>query len=108
MAENSAPVPHTAFPSVNQSARWNSQIIEKGLPRLPAVTLSIIGLSGGTPQLVDRDRVAEAADGGGPFRLETEFRRAGDGVAHRLRNHDRLAGEPAQARRQVHRLADDG
>jgi hypothetical protein len=29
--ENSAPVPQTAFASVNQSARWNSRIIEKGL-----------------------------------------------------------------------------
>ena len=28
--ENSAPVPQTAFASVNQSARWNSRIIEKG------------------------------------------------------------------------------
>ena len=29
--ENKAPVPLTAFASVNQSARWNSRIIAKGL-----------------------------------------------------------------------------
>jgi hypothetical protein len=28
--ENNAPVPQTAFASVNQSARWNSRIMEKG------------------------------------------------------------------------------
>src|SRR3989344_5739318 len=31
MTENSAPTPQTALPSVNQSARWNSRIIEKRL-----------------------------------------------------------------------------
>src|SRR5450756_3004102 len=31
MTENSAPTPQTALASVNQSARWNSRIIEKGL-----------------------------------------------------------------------------
>lgn len=29
--ENNAPVPEAAFASVNQSARWNSRIIEKRL-----------------------------------------------------------------------------
>jgi hypothetical protein len=29
MLENSAPVPQTALPRVNQSAKWNSRIIEK-------------------------------------------------------------------------------
>jgi hypothetical protein len=29
--ENNAPVPQTAFASVNQSASWNSRIMEKGL-----------------------------------------------------------------------------
>jgi hypothetical protein len=28
--ENNAAVPHTALPRVNQSAKWNSRIIEKG------------------------------------------------------------------------------
>jgi hypothetical protein len=31
MVENRAPVPQTAFARVNQSAKWNSRIIEKGL-----------------------------------------------------------------------------
>ena len=31
MVANSAPVPQTALPSVNQSARWNSRIMENGL-----------------------------------------------------------------------------
>jgi len=33
ITENSAPTPQKAFASVNQSARWNSRIIEKGLGR---------------------------------------------------------------------------
>ena len=33
ITEKSAPTPQQALPSVNQSARWNSRIIEKGLAR---------------------------------------------------------------------------
>ncbi|MNY58184.1 hypothetical protein D3C86_1944920 [compost metagenome] len=33
ITENRAPTPQTALPSVNQSARWNSRIIEKRLGR---------------------------------------------------------------------------
>ena len=33
MLENKAPTPQTALPSVNQSARWNSRIMEKRLGR---------------------------------------------------------------------------
>jgi hypothetical protein len=35
--ENNAPVPLTALASVNQSARWNSRIIAKGLFGLDGV-----------------------------------------------------------------------
>ena len=31
MLEKSAPVPQTALPKVNQSAKWNSRIMEKRL-----------------------------------------------------------------------------
>lgn len=30
MVEKMEPIPHTALPNVNQSARWNSRIMEKG------------------------------------------------------------------------------
>jgi hypothetical protein len=34
-------MPHTALPSVNQSAKWNSRIIEKGLGLLGDAVVSI-------------------------------------------------------------------
>jgi hypothetical protein len=38
MMEKSAPVPQTAFARVNQSARWNSRIMENGFFGLPVFT----------------------------------------------------------------------
>src|SRR5688500_5898439 len=46
MIENSAPAPHTAFARVNQSARWNSRIIEKRLEGAFIVMNQLLLLSG--------------------------------------------------------------
>jgi hypothetical protein len=44
--ENNAPVPQTAFASVNQSARWNSRIMAKGFCGLCIfIMISLLSLS---------------------------------------------------------------
>ena len=63
--ENNAPVPLTAFASVNQSARWNSRIIAKGLFGLRSV------MSDSVPHFLGNGQVAGRRGDGRRFGLRS-------------------------------------
>ena len=64
MIEKRDPVPQTAFASVNQSAKWNSRIIENGL----LVGLVVIGCAFPVGNISRRvARVPQRADEEGKF-----------------------------------------
>src|SRR5687768_1666127 len=61
MLENSAPVPQTALPRVNQSAKWNSRIIEKRLRESAGISRPMNDQGMGRPMM----KMAQSARGHG-------------------------------------------
>src|SRR5690349_25151561 len=87
-------------------ASWQASIRPVG--PAPTIRTSVsMKLRARALHVVHRDRRARAADGDLARRAERELRGVAEDLAHRARDRDRLVGDAAQARREIHGLADD-